>query len=115
MVHREARRSSYVGHVGWVAHPAVVASAPLPGSCGVSCLLLLLSLQGEPMRTSWPGKQAREVPNFFLSMAALCVLPALLLSRETLEEPCYSVLTCSAGFPPRNKDQLEWEESKTGL
>lgn len=53
----------------------------LPGNCGVSCLLLLLSLQGEPMRTSWPGKQAREVPSFFLSMAALCVLPFYSLGR----------------------------------
>lgn len=53
------------GHVGRVAHSTVVAPGCFP-ACSCCCHLR--------ERTSWPRKEAREVPSFLLSMAALCML-----------------------------------------
>lgn len=62
---------------------------------------LQLSLQGEPMRPSWPGKEAREVlasPCQWLLCAA-----GLLLSRGDTGEPAFVFSPAQQVFLPERK------------
>lgn len=104
--------SSEVGKEERLVHSAVVSPAPLPGSLLLpSCSAVVTTGRAHEASLAWEGSQGS--PGVPLSMTALCGCPPALQGRHW--RACLCVLTCSAGFPPRNKDRLKWEENKSGL